>query len=234
MVCEGQGCLMKKTIEERFWEKVGPHDDPNVCWLWIASSGPRGGKDKLRYGHFKVDGRVMMAHRFSYEMHYHVVIPKGMTIDHVKARGCISTLCVNPYHLEVVTIRVNVLRGDGFSAKYAKATYCKQGHPYNEENTGVRPAGGRYCKACKRIAVEEGSMKTIKKEVEKSEKCSNIPVLPGVKTFPEVAQMLGISPQAVNQMYHRGVFHSVFRVGTAVLVLRNKEVEKLIASRQAR
>ena len=70
--------------------------------------------------------------------------------------------------------------------------------------------------------------------VKKSDKCSDVPVLPGVKTFPEVAQMLGVSPQAINQMYHNGAFRKVYRVGTAVLVLRDKEVGQLIASRQAR
>jgi len=72
------------------------------------------------------------------------------------------------------------------------------------------------------------------KKVKKSDKCSDVPVLPGVKTFPEVAQMLGVSPQAINQMYHNGAFRKVYRVGTAVLVLRDKEVGQLIASRQAR
>jgi len=60
-----------RPVEERFWEKVGPHDDPTKCWL----------------------------------TDYHVVIPEGMTIDHVKARGCTSTLCVNPHHLEMVSIK---------------------------------------------------------------------------------------------------------------------------------
>lgn len=81
------------------------------------------------------------------------------------------------------------------------------------------------------VLIREG---TIREPVKKSDKCSDVPVLPGVKTFPEVARMLGVSPQAINQMYHNGVFRKVYRVGTAVLVLRDKEVEQLIASRQAR
>lgn len=81
------------------------------------------------------------------------------------------------------------------------------------------------------VVIREG---TIKEPVKKSDKCSDVSVLPGVKTFPEVAQMLGVSPQAINQMYHNGAFRKVYRVGTAVLVLRDKEVGQLIASRQAR
>ena len=142
---------MKKTVEQRFWEKVGPHTDPNVCWLWRASvvTGTTQ-KNPLPYGYFRVGNKTVLAHRFSYEMHYHVTIPKGMTIDHVKARGCTSTLCVNPRHLEVVTSRVNTLRGNTLTAAKAAQTYCVHGHPFNEENTGVRSYGGRYCRVCHR------------------------------------------------------------------------------------
>jgi len=105
-----------RPVEERFWEKVGPHDDPTKCWL----------------------------------TDYHVVIPEGMTIDHVKARGCTSTLCVNPHHLEMVTQKVNVLRGDAPSAICAKQTHCIHGHLFNKENTYVYPSGSRRCRVCLR------------------------------------------------------------------------------------
>ena len=131
-----------KPVEQRFWAKVGPHDDPTKCWLWIA------GKDGCGYGTFNVDGRKVGAHRFSYELHYHTIIPVGMTIDHVKARGCASRCCVNPYHLEVVTLKINVHRSaDAPAAKNAKKMYCAQGHPFNKENTYVYPHG-RVCREC--------------------------------------------------------------------------------------
>jgi len=72
-----------------------------------------------------------------------------MTIDHVKERGCTSTLCVNPYHLEAVTNRDNLLRGATLAAKEVKATHCPQGHPYDDENTYVC-RGRRYCRVCRR------------------------------------------------------------------------------------
>jgi len=139
--------LMKKTVEQRFWEKVGPHDDPNVCWLWIGCSSQRkqGGHGNQRYGHIRVDGATFQVHRFSYVLHYGT-IPEGMTIDHVKARGCTSTLCVNPAHLEAVTNKVNILRGDSFSAVEAKQTHCVHGHSFDEENTLY--SGQRFCRAC--------------------------------------------------------------------------------------
>jgi len=137
-----------RPIAERFWDKVGPHDDPTKCWLWTASTIKSRGK--LRYGTFGVGDRQVLAHRFSYEMHYHVIIPDGMTIDHVKARGCTSTLCVNPHHLEVVTLKVNVLRGETFASNKANQICCIHGHSFNEENTYVRPNGSRCCRVCMR------------------------------------------------------------------------------------
>jgi len=140
---------MKKTVEQRFWEKVGDHSDPTKCWLWTAAT-IRSGKRRYGYFHFGKSGEHVLAHRFSYELHYHVTIPEGMTIDHVKVRGCTNTLCVNPHHLEVVTQKVNLLRGVSPSALHAKKTHCPQGHPYDEENTYVYPSGGRKCRICHR------------------------------------------------------------------------------------
>lgn len=51
-----------------------------------------------------------MAHRWSYE-HHVGAIPTGHEIDHVKARGCTSKLCVNPDHLEPVLHAENRRRG---------------------------------------------------------------------------------------------------------------------------
>jgi len=139
----------KRAVEERFWEKVGPYDDPNVCWLWQA--GSTDGGCGLRYGQFWDGVQGVKAHRFSYEMHHHVIIPEWMTIDHVRARGCTSTLCVNPHHLEVVTRKVNTLRGDTLAAKEVLVLCCPQGHLYSKENTYVNH-GKRYCRICARAA----------------------------------------------------------------------------------
>ena len=138
-----RGSYKKRSAEERFWDKVGPHADPTKCWLW-QSNGP--------YGRFWDGAKIVLAYRLSYEMYYHVTIPKGMTIDHVKARGCISTLCVNPHHLEVVTLKVNILRGDSPSALHAQAIHCRQGHPFNKSNTYVDVVGKRHCRVCHRYA----------------------------------------------------------------------------------
>ncbi|WP_396021799.1 HNH endonuclease signature motif containing protein [Bacillus cereus group sp. BfR-BA-01522] len=72
-------------------------------------------------------------------------IEEGMVIDHL----CRNRKCVNPLHLEQVTQRINLLRGEGMSAENVKKTHCPQGHEYTEENTYISKAGSRYCRKCR-------------------------------------------------------------------------------------
>ena len=126
------------TAAEKFWNKVDL-SDPGGCWMWVAAC-TRGG-----YGHFQLGGRWVRAHRFSYEALVGP-IPPGLQIDHL----CRVRACVNPAHLEPVTCRENLLRGDTLTARNAAKTHCPQGHSYDEANTYIRSTGGRNCRACDR------------------------------------------------------------------------------------
>jgi len=142
----------------RFWEKVdknGPVPEycPELgpCWMWLAFCDVHG------YGKFGgLDWRqVQLAHRFSFELLVGP-IPKGLTLDHL----CRNPRCVNPAHLEPVTHKDNVLRGESPMAKQAKQTHCKRGHllpPKNER-------GKRECAECGRIRAREQS-KRLAREV---------------------------------------------------------------------
>jgi hypothetical protein len=144
----------KMDAEQRFWSYVGPHDDPTKCWLWLGGYffNHRGRElQGSRYGRINIDGVYVLVHRFAYEL---LVGPihKGMTIDHVKSRGCTSTLCVNPAHLEVVTMKVNILRGDSVCALNARKTHCVHGHPFDKVNTTVnKQTGSRGCRICAKL-----------------------------------------------------------------------------------
>lgn len=130
----------RQPIAERFWSHVGPHDDPNACWLWLGCSTPS--RSGARYGRF--NNRIV--HRVAYELLVGP-IPKGLTIDHVKSRGCTDTLCVNPAHLEPVTVLENILRGNGWAGLNARKTHCKRGHLFDDKNT-IPKNKGRQCLAC--------------------------------------------------------------------------------------
>jgi hypothetical protein len=119
----------------RFWAKAVIRTDG--CWAWSAAI-TRGG-----YGHFWVDGHHVSAHRFAYELLVGP-IPEGLTLDHL----CRVRHCVNPAHLEPVTMRENNLRGDAPPARNAAKTHCVHGHPFDEENTYQHPRRSRVCQTC--------------------------------------------------------------------------------------
>ncbi len=125
-----------KPANERFLEKVSV--DKSGCWPWTGYIDQKG------YGVFGVSSReIYKAHRYSYWLHVGDV-PKGKQLDHL----CRVRHCVNPSHLEPVTNRENVIRGNAARPKQAA---CKKGHAFTDTNTYVYPKRGtRHCKECQR------------------------------------------------------------------------------------
>lgn len=127
---------------------MGPTDSvgyvvcENGCWEWVGAHHGKG------YGHIRVAGRVIKAHRYMYELQ-RGPIPAGLQIDHL----CRKRDCVNPDHLEPVTCRTNILRGEGRAANCARKTHCKHGHPLTLDNLVpyyLMRHGQRVCLECHR------------------------------------------------------------------------------------
>lgn len=132
---------LKPIQIKNFFSKI---KESGSCWLWTA--------DKIcgGYGRFSFNGRLVLAHRFSYEF-FNEEIPKGLQIDHL----CRNRGCVNPEHMEVVTNRENMMRGLSpslTSKRQLSKTHCPQNHPYSGENLYLDPNGGRRCRICNRIS----------------------------------------------------------------------------------
>ncbi len=112
--------------------------DPETgCWIWTASVNNRG------YGVFWDGQKTQLAHRASYEW-FIGPIPDGFTVDHL----CRVRLCICPDDFEAVPNKENILRGEGLTARYARATHCKNGHPLSGDNLFNHPRGARECRTC--------------------------------------------------------------------------------------
>lgn len=129
-----------------------PEDDPRGrvdksgdCWLWFGA----GATNPKQYGRFQPDlgvHRLVNAHRWAYEQ-ANGPVPDGLHLDHL----CRNRHCVRPSHLEPVTCRENLLRGETLNAENVKKTHCPSGHEYSAENTAISTDGRRRCRACDRI-----------------------------------------------------------------------------------
>ncbi len=94
-----------RSIDERFWPKVykdGPvtthRPDLGPCWIWT------GAKDSMSYGKFAVCTKfVQSAHRVAYKLAVGD-IPENFVLDHL----CRVPSCVNPSHMNPVTVKGNL------------------------------------------------------------------------------------------------------------------------------
>jgi hypothetical protein len=122
-------------LPPRFWNKV---DKRESCWLWTGCV-----THFDRYARFVFNGKAQTAHRLTY-IEAKGSIPSGLQLDHL----CRVRHCVNPDHLEAVTRKENILRGEGPSAQNARKKQCNNGHKFSYKTRLERTQ--RFCAICNR------------------------------------------------------------------------------------
>lgn len=139
-----RGCFIRGDVEARFWSNVRIEEDK--CHLWVGNKRPNG------YGRFTVGKKGCLAHRWAFER-FRGPIPEGMQLDHL----CRNRLCVNPDHLEPVTLKENIGRGltgtNPNSWQFRPQPNCPNGHEYTIENTVYlwkRDRIHRICRTCRK------------------------------------------------------------------------------------
>lgn len=129
------------------------------CIVWHGNICKHSG-----YGKVTSSGKTRSAHIVEWEK-INGPKPPNLVLDHL----CRNRACVNPGHLDLVTQRVNTLRGVGPIAMNAKKTHCKHGHELSGENLLYTCRGCRRCKACKkRMELENSEKRRQKRLLEKT------------------------------------------------------------------
>lgn len=121
-----------------FFEKVDTGEGLG-CWRWLG-----GQHQDTGYGTVSFGNRTRLAHRVAYELGIGP-IPAGLDLGHL----CRVRLCVNPYHLEPVTERENILRGETLAAFNAAKTQCKRGHDLASQASLFTTKSGRVERRCR-------------------------------------------------------------------------------------
>lgn len=134
----------KSNPELWFWSHVALPKEPDDCWIWL------GDLDDSGYGRAVSERlsptRTKMAHRWVYEQRVGP-IPDGLHLDHL----CRIPCCVNPEHLEPVTVAENVRRGLHGELREV----CGSGHQATPRNTYLRLSdNARKCRECNALAAK--------------------------------------------------------------------------------
>lgn len=124
------------TLQAKVTSRISVEDRgyKTPCWISNRAAQPNG-YTKLGYL-----GTTWLTHRFAYTV-FLGPVPNGLQLDHL----CRQRACCNPTHLEPVTARENILRGDLVKPE------CLRGHPLSGPNLYPRPDNPqqRGCRACR-------------------------------------------------------------------------------------
>ncbi len=134
-----KGSKNKLGDAERFWENIAMIPE-HTCWEWVGTKNQKG------YGVGWFNGRLMLAHRYSYEIHLGK-IPDGLHACH----RCDNPGCCRPSHIFLGTNLDNRRDSQAKGRMRNQNTnkmFCENGHKFTENNT-AKTKKGRACRRCR-------------------------------------------------------------------------------------
>lgn len=143
--------MVKEVVDQKIYD----------CWEWAGF---------INYSGYGIIGHCESKKRFSTRIHrliYETIFGKienGYHLDHL----CRKRSCINPFHLEVVTNRENILRGLGQRSINARKTHCNKGHEFKGHNLMIKKTG-RDCRICNSIRTKIYDKKIRDKNISKTQ-----------------------------------------------------------------
>lgn len=115
------------------------------CLIWTGKP-TKDGYARIKNLDLKTEA-PQLVHRVAYALAHGIALEDLKTVpelDHL----CRVHECSSARHLEPVTRKENLERGDGNQNK--NKTHCVRNHEFTEANTIWRKSGSRGCRTCKR------------------------------------------------------------------------------------
>lgn len=141
--------MFDRALYDKMLAKVLPMPNGG-CWLWTGNYHWKRPYPGNRYGYLGIkqaDGkwRTRHAHRAMW-----AALHGWPSKDRCVCHTCDTPLCVNPAHLYLGTMADNMRDRDERRRNHnLNRTHCKFGHPFDAQNTYIKPDGARSCKTCK-------------------------------------------------------------------------------------
>jgi|KBSMisStaDraftv2_1062788.scaffolds.fasta_scaffold1167428_2 hypothetical protein len=115
------------------------------CWIWPLAP-------------HRLDGRATVKSRYIYRLVYEAAHNVVLDPDEILHHKCETPACINPAHMRLVTRSEHAIEhGKGGDWGQGDKTHCRNGHPYDDENTELvhRSYNGyeyveRRCRICTR------------------------------------------------------------------------------------
>lgn len=126
-----------------------PAATPDECLPWPGTVDPGTG-----YGKVSVGNRRLLAHRAVWQATRGPIPAETPHLDHL----CSNRICVNPWHLEPVTVSENNWRSSRWPSTPTDS-HCLNGHPWSDYAYADRYTGSRRCRACTRDHVRRSNAK---------------------------------------------------------------------------